>query len=360
MITSRTINLRRLASGAGLQLRVYTVKGRNPDAKTAYIQSSMHGSEVQGNSAIACLLEHFSESPPEGTIVLVPNANPYAINQKGAEYTMGRFDPTTGDNWNRAYLQPEVVEDQSLPWKALSHRYRAGLLAATRSVLRGNIPFSRRMALTLESLALAADYVIDLHCANISVRHIYAPEFAEDCARYFKIPMVLSIPNLFGGAIDEAQSCSWWQLWERLQAAGYEDLPALADLPQGYTIELGGQERISRSDGERDAAGILNFLRLKGVVAGPVERPGRSYICPLSGYRVIYARHAGHTDFAPVLGRRVKRGELLAETLQFGAGPVWQQTLAEEDCIPILHHSSAVVHEGVELMKVVTGFREVR
>jgi predicted deacylase len=115
MVTSKMINLRTLASGASLPLRVYTIKGRDPTAKTAYIQSSMHGSEVQGNAVIAHLLEHFATSPPEGDVVLVPNANPYAVNQKGAEYTMGRFDPTTGDNWNRAYWLPDVAEEDCIP-----------------------------------------------------------------------------------------------------------------------------------------------------------------------------------------------------------------------------------------------------
>lgn len=360
MISSKRITVRTLASGAELHIRVYSVRGRDPTAKTAYIQSSMHGSEVQGNAVIAQLLEHFAASPPQGNVVLVPNANPYGINQKGGEYTMGRFDPTTGDNWNRAYFLPQLAPPKALPWPELSRRYRAALGAAVRGELRGNIPFARKLALTLQSLALAADYVLDLHCANNSARHLYAPEYAQDCARYLGIPLILSVPDAFGGALDEAQSCPWWRLWKSLQASGYDELPPASELPQGYTVELGDQERISRADARADAAGILNFLRYKGVVAGRAKAPARSYICPLSCYKVIHSSHAGHTDFAPVLGRQVKRGELLAQTLQFGVVPRWQPTLAEEDCIPVLHYSSAVVHEGDELIKVLTNYRTVQ
>jgi hypothetical protein len=35
------------------------------------------------------------------------------------------------------------------------------------------------------------------------------------------------------------------------------------------------------------------------------------------------------------------------------------QSVTEEDCIPILHHSSVVIHEGSELTKVFTSFRVV-
>jgi hypothetical protein len=95
------------------------------------------------------------------------------------------------------------------------------------------------------------------------------------------------------------------------------------------------------------------------VVAGQSNRPPAA-ILPLGRLQDDLLRHAGHADYAPVLGRRVKCGDLLVETLQFGAGPTWQPTVAEEDCIPILHHSSAVIHEGSELMKVFTNFRVVR
>lgn len=359
MISSRRIEVRGLASGATLEIRVYTVKGTDPGAPTAYVQSSMHGSEVQGNAVIAALLDHFTAKPPAGDVVLVPNANPFAVNQKSGEYTLGRFDPTTGANWNRNYWLPRVAPMRELPWPELCRQFRGDMLASISARLSYNLAFAEKMALTLQSLALAADYVIDLHCANVSVRHLYAPAYAEDCARYFQIPLILSIPNGFDGALDEAQSCSWWSLWESLQAAGYAGLPSLRELPQGFTLELGGQERISRAEAGRDAGGILNFLRHKGVVAGAVRQPEPAFLCTLADYRTIYSRHAGHTDYTAVLGEVSTQGTELAQTLQFAGTAEWVPTVAEEDCIPILHHSSAVIHQGSELMKVFTRFRRV-
>jgi predicted deacylase len=79
----------------------------------------------------------------------------------------------------------------------------------------------------------------------------------------------------------------------------------------------------------------------------------------LENYRVIHADHAGHADYLAPLGQVVPKGTRLVQTLQFGATPRWQETVAAERCIPVLHHSSAVVHEGAELMKVFTRFRRV-
>ena len=359
MIESRKLKVRTLASGTELSIRVYTVRGRNPHAKKAYIQSSMHGSEVQGNAVIAALLAHFAHTPPEGDVTLVPNANPYAIDQKCGEYTNGRFDPTTGTNWNRNYWLPHIGETRRPRWSELRRLAAAGITAAIRDRLAGNLSCAQHLALTLQSLAATADYVIDLHCANVSVRHLYAPEYAVQAARRFAIPLLLAIPNTFDGALDESVSCAWWTFWSGLQAEGYADLPPLDELPQGLTLELGGHEVVSRTEAERDAEGVLNFLRHRGVVGGSACEPEAGFVCALDNYRILYARHAGHADYTAVLGSVVKQGEQLAQTLQFADGPRWLPTLAEEDCIPILHHSSAVIHEGSELMKVFTRFRAV-
>jgi predicted deacylase len=359
MITLKRLPVRSLASGAVLDIAVYAVRGTDPAARRTYIQSSMHGAEVQGNAVIAELLEVFARTPPRGDIVLVPNANPFAVIQKSGEYTLGRFDPTTGDNWNRNYWLPQLRQTRRLPWEQLKQKTWARMATELRSRLRGNLPFGQRLALTLQSLTVGADYVIDLHCANVSARHLYTPDYAEDAARYFRIPLILSIPGAFGGAMDESVSCAWWSFFQELEAQGYPQLPSLRDIPQGYTLELGDQEVISRTEAARDAAGILNFLRHKGVVSGRVEKPAAALVCDLQDYRTIYSRHAGHVDFTAAMGVPAAKGQQLAQTLQFGATARWVPTLAEEDCVPVLHHSSAVVHEGSELIKVFTNVRRV-
>ena len=351
--------MRSLASGVVLHIQVHTIKGTVPGAGRAYIQSSMHGSEVQGNAVIAELLEVFARTPPRGDVVLVPNANPFAINQKAGEYTPGRFDPTTGENWNRTYWLPTLGDVRRPRWPQLKQQAWSRLASQLRTRLQGDLPFGRRLALTLQSLAVGADYVIDLHCANVSARHIYTPEHCADAARYFQIPLILSIPATFDGAMDESVSAPWWTLWQALEAEAYPDLPPPEDLPRGYTLELGGQEVISREDARRDAAGILNFLREHGVVGGRAKKPEPAYLCRLEDYKVIHSRHAGHADYTAAMGVGVKKGAQLAQTLQFGPSPSWLPTLAEEDCIPVLHHSSAIIHTGSELLKVFTNVRKV-
>jgi len=91
-----------MASGAALTVPVYRLKG-DPSAPSVYIQANMHGAEVQGNAVIFQLLELLKNTEINGDITLVPYANPVGCNHKNGEYTLGRFDPITGVNWNRMY-----------------------------------------------------------------------------------------------------------------------------------------------------------------------------------------------------------------------------------------------------------------
>ena len=100
-----------MASGAKLTVPVYSyeVEQAEPNtsiknaAPTVYIQANMHGAEVQGNAVIFQLLELLKDCEIQSNITLVPYANPVACNHKNGEYTLGRFDPITGVNWNRMY-----------------------------------------------------------------------------------------------------------------------------------------------------------------------------------------------------------------------------------------------------------------
>ena len=58
------IPIRRLASGETLHLPVFRFEGRNKAAPSAYLQASLHGSEVQGNWVIAELLERGLAAAP--------------------------------------------------------------------------------------------------------------------------------------------------------------------------------------------------------------------------------------------------------------------------------------------------------
>lgn len=346
-----------LASGDSLTIPVYTFQGSDPSAPSVYLQSAVHGSEVQGSLVLALLLEHLKAHPPRGNVRIVPNANPVGLNNKQGEYTDGRFDSVTGDNFNRMYHLPT----KAFPWDAFLHAQEgakpAELAGAFRQELRRALLLRRekggtiaeRIALTLQLLSIDYDHCLDLHCANRSERHIYAPEYTRGDVAYFQIRNVLLMPNdSFTGAMDEVFFHPWAEL------ARKSGTPATVAV-QSFTLELGDQEDIDRRMAEKDLKGILSYLAHRGVLAG---KPGKikPVYCTLENYTTVHSPRGGLVEWKHSPGDRVKKNELLACILHFNEEPTFHEVRSPIDGIITLRHSSVIVHEGAELMKIIGAY----
>jgi predicted deacylase len=342
-----------LASGDTLTAAVYDFRGSKKGAPSAYFQSAVHGSEVQGSLVIALLLEYFEKNPPLGDVRLVPNANPMGLNNKRGEYTDGRFDPVRGDNWNRRYYLPS----QTLDWPGFLRRHEGksdeAVFAAFRKELRKGLEnksrrltsAAERMAVNLQLLSIDFDICLDLHCANHSVRHAYVAEYCQGDAAYLGIPFHLIMANdKFGGSMDEVFFAPWAELVRR-RGSGTPPV-------QSFTVELGNHEQVSLAEARRDMEAILNYLRHRGVVKGKAKKT-RPVRCPLSGYWLLNAPVGGIVEYVAPVGKRVRTGDLLVRILRFGKKAEFIELRSPMNGIPILRHSSAVAHEGAELYKLI-------
>jgi predicted deacylase len=342
-----------LASGDSFHIPVYTFAGTEPQAPTAYLQSAMHGPEVQGSLVIALLHEYLKENPPLGTIRLVPNCNPVGLNNKRGDYTDGRFDPVTGDNFNRKYHLPT----KNFPWDEFLKNHGAcserELRDSFRSEMRKSLEAARakggviaeRLATQVQLLSLDFDHCLDLHCANASVRHVYAPESTKPDVAYFGIPNVVLIPDEeFGGAKDEVFIHPWAELARR---RGDKKI-----LVQSFTLELGPQETIDRKNAEKDLKGILSYLAHRGVIRGRAVKSKPLY-CALKHYTTVAAPQGGLGEWHAAPGDSVKAGQLLARILTFGEQPTYLNVKAPVSGVITVRHSSSIMHEGAELMKIV-------
>jgi len=334
-----------------------------------YIQANMHGAEVQGNAVIYALLEKLKSVPLAGSITLVPYANPIGCNQKSGEFTLGRFDPITGENWNRLYhdhshlIAEFVTHFKDEPEETIRREFKKRLIEQTQALIGGpqhRLKTGKRIALHLQHLAHQADFVLDLHTGPVSSKHLYCPEYAQESAKHFDIPHTLLIPNEFDGAMDEACFCPWWQLSDAFAAQGRE----LSTLVEAFTVELGSQEHIDLKEAEHDANSILSYLTHKEVVLGGGYQP-RSitrYACYLKDYVAAYAPMGGMVDYHASLGSHVKAGDSLATMLRldkYSEGEALQPVPFAQDGIAILHFASASVNQGTELYKLFTNYFEL-
>jgi predicted deacylase len=352
-----------------LHVPIYRISDNQP-GPSVYIQSSIHGAEVQGNVVIYHLLQALQSTPIKGEIILVPNCNPVGTNIKAGEYTLGRFDPVNGTNWNRGYFYDESkvfsfadTLQSDMKEQEIKSAFRQLWANAIEEKLRQpwGLGLAQQLNLSLQRMAVKADIVLDLHNGPVSTRHVYIPEYAKEAAYQFSIPHCIFIPNVFAGALDEACFSPWWTLQDLLKKKFTREIDFGV---QAFTLEMGSQEVIDFDEGKKDARGILGFLACKGVLDNRQYTPDKMVRVgvSLSNYKTLYTDFGGMVEYCVKPGQRVTKGEVMAKVLNIDdldSTNAIYEVLAPCDLIPILHFPSASVLSGTQLYKCFTQYVEL-
>lgn len=373
--------LKQQPNGDYLWLNIFRISSESP-GPNIHIQANVHGAELQGNVVIHRLMRWFLENPFNGTISFIPLANPAAVNQKSGMYTLGRYNPVTGNNWNRNYIDFMSKEEKETGFNLSSfvtkhlestneeiiNSYKAELFKICdhyekRNSSRGGFSEDGNFNLLLQKLASPADIVLDLHTGPIATRYIYSAEYQQESAKHFKFPHLLVIPNEFDGAMDEASFVPWHQLSLEFKKQGRD----FKNHFQAYTIELGSEERISFSEAELDTRRILNYFMHMGVHDSKQEEiPAGPYkLCKLSDYRTYYAPKGGLYEFVFAPGQAFNKDQVIAKSLSFK--PIQDastlrdaisEVKATESGIVINHNTSGSVAQGQTLYQVMENSSE--
>jgi predicted deacylase len=312
--------------------------GTPGSGKKVYIQGSLHADEVPGMLVSQFLRKELSALEAagkiSGEIILVPAANPIGLAQALHGAAFGRFDLTTGVNFNRAYKH--VAEDLK---KSLEGKLGADAdanVALIRDHARSSIAAwqpatdAETLKKTLMTLAIDADIVLDLHCDNEAVLHIYAgTPLANQIAPLAAIlgsHATLLAYEAGGEPFDEACSRLWWDL-----DAHFEHQYPIPAACLSTTIELRGEQEVSYELARKDAAGLLQFLTQQGVLhAGDTAAQAAAAVMPqplckatpLEGVEPLYAPHAGILIYTRDLGERVTAGDPIADLIDPVSGDI--------------------------------------
>ncbi len=308
-----------LSPSLGAQKTLVSLHYGDPAARPkVYLQASLHAEELPGMLVAHHLRQALDEADRQGLIrgcvVLVPAANPIGLAQRLDHKAMGRFEFDTSQNFNRHYpdLAEAVFDSLRTRLGADAAANVATVRAAVARWLNDWQPATELDSLRRELLRLShdADVVIDLHCDWEAVLHLYCEEACwaplEPLARLTGARAVLLARDSGGGPFDECLSGLWWQLAERLRAAGVSH-----PLPQGCastTLELRGETDVSHELAQADAKALMAYLCHLGVVDG--DRPALpAPLCqptPLSGSETL------HTPVPGVVVYRARPGDVLA------------------------------------------------
>lgn len=308
-----------LSPSLGAQKTLVSLHYGDPAARPkVYLQASLHAEELPGMLVAHHLRQALDEADRQGLIrgcvVLVPAANPIGLAQRLDHKAMGRFEFDTSQNFNRHYpdLAEALFDSLRTRLGADAAANVATVRAAVARWLNDWQPATELDSLRRELLRLShdADVVIDLHCDWEAVLHLYCEEACwaplEPLARLTGARAVLLARDSGGGPFDECLSGLWWQLAERLRAAGLSH-----PLPQGCastTLELRGETDVSHELAQADAKALMAYLCHLGVVGG--DRPALpAPLCqptPLSGSETL------HTPVPGVVVYRARPGDVLA------------------------------------------------
>lgn len=306
--------------------------------KKVYIQGSLHADEVPGMLVAQFLRKELAALEAagkiSGEIILVPAANPIGLAQVLHGAAFGRFDLTTGVNFNRAYKH--VADDLKKSLEGKLGADAAANVALIREHARASIAAwqpntdAETLKKTLMTLAIDADIVLDLHCDNEAVLHIYAgTTLAEGIAPLSAIlgsHATLLAYEAGGEPFDEACSRLWWDLDRHFQHRF--PIPAAC---LSTTVELRGEQEVSYELARKDTAGLLQFLTLQGVLnaddaaaqaAAAVLPAPLCEATPLEGVEPLYAPHAGILVYTRDLGERVAAGDAIADLIDPVSGDV--------------------------------------
>lgn len=292
----------------------------------AYLQAALHADEPPGLLVAwhlrALLGELEAAGRLRGEIVLVPMANPVGHAQRLLGRGIGRFDLPSGENFNRqyadlakaAYARLHCAPGEPLPGLAQA---RAALRAACADLPAASELASLRK--TLLGLALDADHVLDLHCDNDAVMHLYTtPELwprVEPLARLLGAELALVAGDSGGDPFDESCSLAWSRMNALHAAAGGNG--GWPEACVAVTVELRGEIDVDHALAAQDARAIVAYLATQGYIDGPAPAlpPLKRAPRPFAGSLPVYAPHGGVLAYRCEIGSELREGEPIADVI---------------------------------------------
>ncbi|MBL0713128.1 MAG: succinylglutamate desuccinylase/aspartoacylase family protein, partial [Desulfosarcina sp.] len=218
----------------------------------AYIQAGLHADEAPGYLVMHHLIGELDRIDDQdafrGEIVLVPAANPIGVSQWRDDRLQGRFNFCDGINFNRSYPDltgavAERVKDRLGDDPDENIRLIRQAFGQALETLKPEDE-AAHLKHKLITSAHDADIVLDLHCDEQALLHIYIGESLWPAAADLSARMGADVTLLADDSgvtpFDEACGRIWWRLAERFPEhpvppaclAATVELRGMADLAQ--------------------------------------------------------------------------------------------------------------------------------
>jgi predicted deacylase len=348
--------------GTSTKLYWYTAGPQTAETKV-HLQAALHADEQPGTMALHHLLPMLAEADAAGQLkarfVIFPSVNPLGLANRSLRHHIGRYDIETGVNYNRRWpdLYPLIAD--AIAGK-LGNDPRANIAtirAAVGAWLASQTPGSAAQQLRLFVLKSAhdADIVLDLHCDDDSLMHIFtSPELMpglQDLADWMGVAATLTAEDSGGGSFDEVLPSLYRKA--RLAHPGHP-------IPNGAetaTLEYRGRADSFDALGKVDAEGLFGFFANRGLIAADVEAPSSAPLPTLfEATEVLRTDAPGLLAYHVALGDRVTKGQPIADLIAMDGPQAFlarQPILAGTDGFVLSRASAKYVARGAAIAKIV-------
>lgn len=344
---------------------IYFKLGSEQAEKKIYLQAALHADEQPGILVLHHLLKLLEQAEAQGLLkarfVVFPMVNPLGMGDLGFRQHQGRYDRASGVNFNRNW--PDLFKAVSTSVAEQLNHDAAHNLQVVRLALKAWLAKQQPVTALQQQrhfvmqAAFDADYVLDLHCDNEALPHIFTvPQSAEvmqDLSDWMGAAATLLAEESGGYSFDELWSTLWLDL-----AKAYPD-KALPLACHSATLEYRGQFDTFDDLNADDAERLYGFLQSQGLIAGELIRPHPAPTpagTDLAATEMTRVQQAGLLAYKVKLGDRVKKGEILADLIALeGEGAFLERTpiIAGTDGVIISRNMNKYVWPGCSVAKVV-------
>jgi uncharacterized protein len=299
--------------------------GRPGARPKAYLQAAIHANELPGTMALHHLMPMLQAARRagriKGEIVLVPTVNPIGLAQLVGNNHLGRYEFLGRDNFNRNWpeLSGAVAERVAGSLGRDAAHNVAAIRRAAGAALASMRPSNELQALRVAVMKLAvdADIVLDLHCDQEAVLHLFISRRDWPGPARALAADLGAQATLYNDPFPEALTFSGVNsaLWSRLAIRF-----AHAAIPQAClsaTVEYRGQRDVNHALGAADARKLYRFLVRRGIIAGragPLPRL-KAEATPIGAMDVGYCPAPGLLVYHVAKGARVRKGSPVCEVI---------------------------------------------
>ena len=290
-----------------------------------YLQAAMHADEHPGTMVLHHLLDLLEAAETKGLLkarfTILPIVNPLGLAHLSFHTHRGRYHPVLGLNYNRAWpdFGKILLADEAF-LSDLGDDVMANKQAVRRAIMRWLDAQKPVTALEkhrdiIMRFAARADMVLDLHCDDIALNHIFIvpqnlPRY-QGLADWMGSAATLMAEDSGGGSFDEVWSGLWITLQKELPDYPWPE-PILS-----ATLEYRGQQDVCDSLNHQDARNLYHFFCDEGLIDDACQetRPSSPAPTDLNACEVLRVDKPGLIAYQVALGDVVKKGDVIAELI---------------------------------------------